>query len=178
MLHYKAVPEWTPPGLPMSVDVMITGRTTGGELRTVAVEGDGPMHFTHDGRRDAATRVRDALLLLHGIEVRIAADELHALGGALSLKKLAAAQHARASAAALSALAWLLEHCLAMLDHLLTSARTDICYECRSSLLLFGTGGRWTGRGTEPAPRKLRQTGSCSSFVAAASSVQICPEVA
>lgn len=70
-LGYSPQLEWRPPNIPtLSVDLMLQGYTDTNALRTVAVEIDGPSHFTLDGHRTAATRTRDALLRLHGIEVR------------------------------------------------------------------------------------------------------------
>jgi hypothetical protein len=70
LLGYSPVLEWSPPGLPVSMDAVIHGVDSDGKTHAIAVEMDGPSHFTLNGELTAKTRARNLMFLLHGYEVR------------------------------------------------------------------------------------------------------------
>ena len=72
MLKFSPQLEWWPPHVDTSVDIKIDGRHENGSVVTVAIEVDGPQHFTKERHRTRKTRERDAKLLLHGLHVRSA----------------------------------------------------------------------------------------------------------
>ena len=112
LLRYHPVEEWSPPGVPQATDFMVRGVTANGEVRHVAFEVDGPQHYLSDGRRNARTTRRDAVLLLSGIEVR---------GRLLVLSPL----HVRAVAAQRIALASLSVHATLCSKYVCTQLNRD-----------------------------------------------------
>jgi hypothetical protein len=69
-MDYTPTLEWEPPNVRLSVDVMVKGRTSTGEHRTVVFEVDGPSHYLlGTSARSGSSLARDAMLLLSNMEV-------------------------------------------------------------------------------------------------------------
>eukprot|EP00892_Ulva_mutabilis_P009813 jgi/Ulvmu1/7203/UM034_0112.1 len=73
LMGFSVMKEHQVGALPMHLDIVTKGQGNNGERHTVAVEVDGPSHFLHSAAGphalNAATRFRNAALLLHNVHV-------------------------------------------------------------------------------------------------------------